>query len=204
MRVGYEAGEDIIPKSIKHISRGAFIYLAALGILMGFNLPVQAGEVYRIGPSDVLEVTVWREDELNRSELLVRPDGRISLPLVDDVQAAGLTPMELKQHITKSLMRYLEAPQVFVEVKRPESHYFCVLGNVMKPGRYPMLTPTNVLQSLAMAEGFNEWAKKDDVVVLRGEGKRQRRLPFEFYEVIKGNNMSQNIIIQPGDVVVVP
>ncbi len=166
--------------------------------------PAQAGPVYRIGPGDVLEITVWKEDQLTRSELLVRPDGRISLPLVDDVQAAGLTPMELKQSVTNALKRYLEAPQVFVEVKKPESQFFCVLGNVNKPGRYEMLTSINVLQALSMAEGFNQWAKKDDIVILRSSKKGQQRLRFEYYEVIEGNKLSQNIILKPGDVVVVP
>ncbi len=188
----------------KLVSSRIVLFAVLAWIVLAVPLSAGAEPVYRIGPGDVLEVTVWREDQLTRSELLVRPDGRISLPLVDDVQAAGLTPMELKQAVTKALKRYLEAPQVFVEVKKPESQFFCVLGNVNKPGRYEMLTPINVLQALAMAEGFNQWAKKDDIVILRSGKKGQQRLRFEYYEVIEGNKMSQNITLQPGDVVVVP
>ncbi len=184
--------------------RGAMVFLA-LSALMVPGLPAAAGGYYyKIGPSDVLEVIVWREVAISRNDVLVRPDGRISLPLVDDVVAAGLTPMELKDVITKNLRRYIESPQVYVTVKEPRSQGCSVLGNVQKPGRYLMLSPTNVLQALALAGGFNEWAHKDDVVIIRGTGTKQRRLPFEYSEVISGQKPEQNIRLQPGDVVVVP
>lgn len=159
---------------------------------------------YRIGPSDILEIIVWREDALSFPEVLVRPDGRITLPLLDDMMAAGLTPMQLKEIITKALKRFVEAPKVYVIVKDPRSQTFSVLGNVVKPGRYPMLKPTTVLQGLSIAEGFNEWANDDEVVIVRGVGSEQKLLPFEYDKVVEGETLEQNIILHPGDVIIVP
>ena len=161
-------------------------------------------DVYLIGPSDILDIVVWREDSLSRPEVLVRPDGRISLPLVDDVMAAGRTPMQLKEVITQRLARYVEVPKVYVSVVNPRSHYFAVLGEVNKPASYPMLTPTNVLQALAVAGGFTEWAKKSGVVVIRGTGKDMKRFEFDYPDVVSGEKMIQNIELEPGDVIVAP
>jgi len=164
----------------------------------------QKEPIYRIGPSDILEIITWREDMLTRRDTLVRPDGRISMPLTDDIMAAGLTLMQLKYRITKALSHYLEAPQVYVVLTNPRHYEFSVLGNVQKEGTYQMLKPTDVLQALAMAGGFNEWADKDDVFILRGIGPRQKRFPFEYSEVISGEKREQNIIMKPGDVIIVP
>lgn len=160
-------------------------------------------DYYLIGPSDLIEVIVWREDAITRNDLLVRPDGRISLPLADDIMAGGLTPMELKKEITNALSQFVAAPQVYIIIKDPRSHYCAILGEVNKPGQHPMLTPTNVLQAIAKAEGFNEWAHKDDIVIIRGSGPDTRIFPFNYEEVIEGKKTEQNIILEPGDVVVV-
>lgn len=159
---------------------------------------------YRIGPGDTLEVVVWREEAVTRSDILVRPDGRISMPLVDDITAAGMTPMELKELLTKTLSKLIETPYVYVIVRDPYSYSFSVIGNVKQPGRFTLLTPTNVLQAIAEAEGFNEWAHKDDIVIMRGRGASQTRLPFSYSDVLSGKNLNQNIEIKPGDVVIVP
>lgn len=165
---------------------------------------VQQEPIYRIGPSDLLEIVTWREEQLTRKDVLVRPDGRISMPLTDDIMAAGLTPMQLKYRITKALSHYLEAPQVYVILTNPRHWEFSVLGNVRKEGTYQMLKPTDVMQALAMAGGFNEWADKNEVFILRGVGPRQERFLFEYSEVINGEKREQNIILKPGDVIVVP
>lgn len=181
--------------------------LALMGILTPAlpSLAVDAMlEPYRIGPSDILEIVVWREDALTRRDVLVRPDGRLSMPLADDVVAAGQTPMELKEAITKSLERYIAAPKVYVIVNNPRSHSFSVLGNVTRAGEYPLLSATTVLQGIASAGGFNDWANKDDVVVLRGKGGNQTRMPVKFSEVIAGKNPMQNMELQPGDIIIVP
>jgi polysaccharide export outer membrane protein len=181
--------------------------LAALSILAS-ALPVLAAdavlEPYRIGPSDILEIVVWREDALTRKDVLVRPDGRLSMPLADDVVAAGQTPMELKEAITKSLERYIASPKVYVMVNNPRSHSFSVLGNVVKSGDYPLLAATSLMQAITAAGGFNDWASKDDIVVLRGKGVNQKRLPFKYSEVIAGKNPMQNLELEPGDIIIVP
>ena len=182
--------------------------LLALVAVVASALPALAAEPvlepYRIGPSDVLEIVVWREDSLTRKDVLVRPDGRLSMPLADDVVAAGQTPMELKEAITKSLERYIASPKVYVMVNNPRSHSFSVLGNVVKAGDYPLLAYTSVMQGITAAGGFNDWASKDDIVVLRGKGVNQQRLPFKYSEVIAGKNPMQNIELEPGDILIVP
>ncbi|MCB2190691.1 MAG: polysaccharide export protein [Deltaproteobacteria bacterium] len=165
---------------------------------------VQQEPIYRIGPSDLLEIITWREEQLTRKDVLVRPDGRISLPLTDDIMAAGLTLMQLKYRITKALSHYLEAPQVYVVLTNPRHWEISVLGNVKSEGKFQMLKPTDVMQALAMAGGFNEWADKDEVFILRGIGPRQQRFLFEYSEVITGEKREQNIILKPGDIIVVP
>jgi len=165
---------------------------------------VQQEPIYRIGPSDILEIITWREEQLTRKDVLVRPDGRISLPLTDDIMAAGLTLMQLKYRITKALSHYLEAPQVYIMLTNPRHWEISVLGNVRKEGNFQMLKPTDVMQALAMAGGFNEWADKDEVFILRGIGPRQQRFLFEYSEVITGEKREQNIILKPGDIIVVP
>jgi len=141
---------------------------------------------------------------LTRKDVLVRPDGRISMPLTDDIMAAGLTLMQLKYRLTKALSHFLEAPQVYVVLTNPRHWEFSILGNVRKEGTYQMLKPTDVLQALALAGGYNEWADKDETIILRGIGPRQQRFPFEYSEVISGEKREQNIILQPGDVIIVP
>ncbi len=187
------------------------IVLKTWGLLLLFGLlPLPTAlaqdplESYRIGPSDLLEVITWKEQSLSRPDILVRPDGRISLPLCDDIRAAGLTPIELKWEITRALKRYIEEPQVYVIVKDPRSKTFSVLGNVLKPGRYPLLLPTSVLHALATAGGFTEWAHKNDIVIIRGSGADQKRYRFIYSDVVAGTELAQNIDLKPGDVVIVP
>lgn len=194
-------------KTVKITVKLAWFALC-LALLAG-PVPLRAAETippvpYRIGPGDILEVVVWREEAVTRTDILVRPDGRISMPLVDDITAAGLTPMELKELITKTLKKFLDSPYVYVIVRDPYSYSFSILGNVKQPGRFTLLTPTNVLQAIAEAEGFNEWAHKDDIVIMRGRGANQTRLPFSYSDVLSGKNLLQNIEIKPGDVVIVP
>lgn len=194
--------------SVKYIVRAILVFMLLGAVAMpatpGFAQENQPLEPYRIGPSDVLEIIVWREDALTRRDVLVRPDGRLSMPLADDIVAAGLTPMELKAAIAKSLERYIAAPKVYVMVTNPRSHSFSVLGNALKAGEYPLLGPTNVLQAIAQAGGFNEWASKGDIVILRGGGAAQQRLPFSYPDVIAGKNPAQNLQLQPGDTIIIP
>lgn len=162
----------------------------------------QAG-TYRIGKGDVLEIHVWKEPVLSR-ETFVRMDGMISLPLLDDLQAAGRTPMEVKKDIQKRLSEFIEQPEVTVILKAATSQKFYMIGEIAKPGEYELTTDITVLQAFAMAGGFTEWADREKVIILRREGGQERRIPVNYKEIVKGKNSEQNILIQAGDTVVVP
>ncbi|MCL6565059.1 MAG: polysaccharide export protein [Acidobacteriia bacterium] len=158
---------------------------------------------YRIGPQDVLTISVWKEPEITRT-VPVRPDGKISLPLLNDVQAAGLTPMELAESITLGLKKFIADPQVTVIVTEINSRHFYVLGEVSRPGAYPLLPGMTVLQALSGAGGFSQWANLNEIYVLRNEGGQQVRYPFKYKDVLKGKRTEQNIELKPGDTIVVP
>ncbi len=159
---------------------------------------------YIIGPDDVLAINVWKEPEISRA-VPVRSDGRISLPLVGEVQAAGRTPHELKEEITKKLENYISSPEVTVIVQDIRSKKFNVLGQVMRPGAYLLTNSTTVLDAIALAGGFRDFAKQKNIYVLRKNADgTETRLPFNYKDVIKGKNMEQNIKLQPRDTIVVP
>jgi polysaccharide export outer membrane protein len=158
---------------------------------------------YRIGAGDTLQMFVWKEPDLTR-DVTVRIDGKISVPLLGDVQAAGRLPAELADEITAGLKRYLAAPQVTIAVHETLSTRFFVLGMVGKPGEFSMVGPTTVVQALAMAGGFREYAKVDDIVVLRAEGGATRFVPVNYKRLVSNRDSSQNIALRPGDTVLVP
>jgi polysaccharide export outer membrane protein len=161
-------------------------------------------EEYMIGPDDLLAVNVWREPEISRN-VLVRPDGRISLPLVGDLRASGRTPAQLQDDIKGQLLNYLSNPEVTVIVQEARSQKFNVLGEVEHPGSYPLTRSMTVLDAIAVAGGLRDFAKTRKIYVLRikSDGSRTR-LPFNYKAVIKGQSLSQNAELQPRDTVVVP
>ena len=158
---------------------------------------------YIIGPADVLEIQVWREPNLSRT-IPVRPDGKISLPLLNDVQAAGLSPLELKAKIEKGLAKFLEKPEVLVSVQEIKSKNIYILGKVNTPGQYPLQHGLTVIQALSLAGGFAEWADKKDIVILRHENGKQKRIKFNYKRVSKGKDLEKNIVLRPGDTIIVP
>jgi len=167
---------------------------------------------YRIGPEDVLKITVWQNAELTHS-LPVRPDGKISLPLINDVQAAGLTPMQLRDALKQRLAEYVPAAEVSVIVVEVQSFNVSLIGKVQRANRYKLKSPTTVLDLLALAGGFADFADPDRIVVLRrdpfvpqarGTGQAYKRLPFNYKKVISAGGESENFALQPGDIVVVP
>jgi polysaccharide export outer membrane protein len=158
---------------------------------------------YRIGPEDVLQVSVWGNDAVSRTAP-VRPDGRISLPLLNDVQAAGLTPMELRDELSRRLAEYIPHPEVAVSVTEVKSFKVSVIGAVVKPGRYELRSRATVIDVLAMAEGFTEFAARSRVVVMRSDGSRVERLPFDYDKVASGNPGQANFYLRAGDIVLVP
>jgi polysaccharide biosynthesis/export protein len=158
---------------------------------------------YIIGPADVLSVNVWKEPELSVS-VPVRPDGKISLPLLNDVQAAGLTPMRLTNLLAGKFKQFVADPRVAVTVTETNSRRIYILGEVARPGAFPLLPRMTVLQALSSAGGFGQYADRKNIYVLRSENGQQTKLPFNYKEVIKGKRAEQNIILQPGDTIVVP
>jgi polysaccharide biosynthesis/export protein len=158
---------------------------------------------YMIGPQDVLDIDVWKEAELTRS-VPVRPDGKISLPLLNDVQAAGLTPTQLSEEITTELKKFITDPQVTVIVTQINSQRVYILGEMTRPGAYPLLPGMTVLQALSSAGGFTPFANTKKIYVLRNEGGKQEKFPFNYKDVVKGKNASENIVLKAGDQIVVP
>lgn len=165
----------------------------------GAPLPVG----YVIGPEDVLDVMYWRDKDMS-AEVVVRPDGKVALPLLNDVQAAGLTPDELREFLMKASAKFVEDPSVTVVVKTINSRKVFVTGMVAKPGAYPISAPTTVMQVLAMAGGIHEFADAKNIIVMRNEKDGQVAFRFNYKEVLKRKNLAQNIQLKPGDTVVVP
>ena len=164
---------------------------------------VTAPADYTIGADDVLEVIVWREKDLS-AEVKVRPDGKVSLPLVNDFQAGGLTPEAFRAAVTTAVTKFVEGPSVTVIVKQINSRQVFVMGEVVKPGTYPLTAPTTVLQLLAQAGGPTPFAKTDEIGVMRTvDGKTTRHL-FNYKEVARGRKIEQNIVLRPGDTVIIP
>jgi polysaccharide export outer membrane protein len=164
---------------------------------------VTAPSDYVIGPDDVLAVVFWREKELS-SDVVVRPDGKISLPLLNDVQAAGLTPEQLRQRVTEQAGRFVKEPQATVVVREINSRKVYITGQVEKPGAYTLTTRMSVMQLIAMAGGLKEYAKRDRIVVMRLEGGREVRHLFDYEKVFEGKDGALNLDMRPGDTVVVP
>lgn len=158
---------------------------------------------YKIGAQDLLRIDVWREDQLTRT-VPVRPDGKITLPLLNDVQAVGLTPMELATTIREELKKYITNPQVFVSVTEVNSRRIYVNGEVNKSGAFQLLPHMTLLQALSGSGGFTAFARIKSIYVLRYEKGKAIKIPFNYKEAISGKNLAQNIELQPGDVVVVP
>ncbi|MFN7978424.1 MAG: polysaccharide biosynthesis/export family protein [Vicinamibacterales bacterium] len=158
---------------------------------------------YLIGPDDVLGVIVWREQDLS-TDVKVRPDGKVSLPLVNDIQAGGLTPEQFREKVTAAVTKFVESPSVTIIVRQINSRQVFVLGEVVKPGPYPLTAPTTVLQLLALTGGPTPYAKLDEIAVMRTVDGKTSRFLFNYKEVSRGRKIEQNIMLRPGDTVIVP
>jgi polysaccharide export outer membrane protein len=158
---------------------------------------------YVIGGQDVLDISVWKEAELTRT-VPVRPDGKISLPLLNDVQAAGLTPTQLAAQITESLKKFVTNPQVTVIIAQINSQRIYILGEVNRAGAYPLLPNMTVLQGLSSAGGFTQFANLKKVYMFRTENGKQLKYPFNYKEVISGKASDENVVLKAGDTIVVP
>jgi len=159
---------------------------------------------YVIGPEDLLQITVWKNESLSR-ELAVRPDGKISMPLLHDIQAAGLTPMQLQEKLSTALGEFMPNPEVSVTVTDVRSYRISVLGEVVKPGVLQLKSDTTVLEAIALAGGFRDFASPSKIVILRKNGDGQtHKIPFNYNRVVKDNRAEGNVTLKSGDVVVVP
>jgi len=166
--------------------------------------PKPHDDTFVIGNDDVLAINVWKEPDISRS-IPVRSDGKISLPLVGEVQATGRTPLKLEQDIAARLKNYISEPEVTVIVQQINSQKFNILGQVNRPGSYGLSNSATVLDAIALAGGFRDFAKRKSIYVLRqNPDGSQTRIPFNYKEVIKGENPAQNIKLQPRDTIVVP
>jgi polysaccharide biosynthesis/export protein len=158
---------------------------------------------YVIGPLDVVGVLFWKDEDLS-AEVVVRPDGKISLPLLNEIEAGGLTPEQLRLRVLESARRFVEDPTVSIVVKQINSRNVFIMGEVLKPGTYPLGGPTSVLQLIAVAGGMTEFAARDEIVLMRTADAQTVRHRVKYNEVLKGKNLEQNLLLQPGDTVVVP
>jgi polysaccharide biosynthesis/export protein len=158
---------------------------------------------YVIGPQDMLDISVWKEAELTRT-IPVRPDGKISMPLLNDVRAAGLTPNQLAAQITTSLKRFVTDPQVTVIVTQINSQRVYILGEVTRTGAYPLLPGMTLLQALSSAGGFTQFANRKKIYMFRTENGKQNKYPFDYKAVVDGKRTDENVVLKAGDTIVVP
>ncbi len=162
------------------------------------------GGTYRIGSGDVLEIVTWKEPDFSREEVLVRTDGFISFPLLNDVRAAGLTPTELKKSLEAGLKDYVSNPEVTVTIVTSGSQRFYILGEVVNTGEYPLAKHLTVLQAFALAGGFTEWASKDEILLLRRENGKDVTIRVDYKELADGKNLDQNVPVKADDTIIVP
>jgi polysaccharide export outer membrane protein len=158
---------------------------------------------YVIGAEDVLSIVFWRDKDMS-TEVAVRPDGKITVPLLNDVHAAGLTPAQLKDLLVEESKKYVEDPNVSVVVKQINSRKVFITGEINKPGPYPLMAPTTVLQLIVIAGGLREYAHSDNVSIMRTENGRSTSYRFNYMEFVKNKNLRQNIELKPGDTIIVP
>lgn len=158
---------------------------------------------YVIGTDDLLSIVYWKDKDMS-ADAKVRPDGRIALPLINEVQAAGLTPEQLQKRLTEESRKYMEDASITVVVREINSRRAFITGEVNKPGPYPLTSATTVMQLISLAGGLRDYANAKNIMIMRSEGGRQIALKFNYKDVASGKNLKQNIELQPGDTVVVP
>jgi polysaccharide export outer membrane protein len=194
-------------------------FCLALILIFAFNIsPAYSGDAqtnkgwsgwvftdsYKIGSGDVLEIVTWKEPDFSRGEILVRIDGKISFPLLGDVQASGQTPLQVKKEIEKGLKSFVENPIVTVTIVNPGSQKFYILGEVARTGEYNLIKDLTVLQAFALAGGFTEWASKKEIILFRNENGKEKIIRVNYKNIIQGKDFSQNIHIKVNDTIIVP
>jgi polysaccharide biosynthesis/export protein len=182
-------------------------FLASL-ILLSLSAVLHAADApladYRLHAGDTLDISIWKETELQRPTVVIAPDGRFSFPLAGQILAAGKTVTEVRQDLQTKLMKYIPEPVVTVGITAVAGNIAYVIGQVNKPGAFVMNPALNVLQALSLAGGGTPYAKMDSIIVIRGSQAAQRVLPFRFSQVSAGRDLTQNVVLESGDVVLVP
>jgi polysaccharide export outer membrane protein len=182
----------------------AIVSISFTAIAAEKGVPQAKSESYKIGAGDILRITTWKEADFTVDQILVRTDGKISFPLLNDVQAAGLTPVMLKDVIENGLKAYITDPVVTVTVVNTASQAFYILGEVQRTGEYPLVKDLSVLQAFALAGGFTEWAEKDEIILIRREGGKRLVYRIDYQELAEGKNLDQNLLIRANDTIIVP
>jgi polysaccharide export outer membrane protein len=165
--------------------------------------PAPVDPSYIIGSMDILEIQVWKEPDFSR-QALVRPDGKITLPLIGDLHVSGMTTMTLKELLTEKLKDFIDSPEVTVILVESHSKNFYIIGKITQPGPYPLMKDMTVLQAISVAGGLGEWADADSIRIIRKSGGKEEILHFDYKQVTSGKNLEQNIVLQPNDTIVVP
>lgn len=187
-----------------HRAHARVIFFLATFCFLTTDAQAQDAGDYRIGSGDILEIVTWKEPDLSRAEVIVRTDGFISFPLLNDVKASNFTPTELKIQIEKGLADYVTGPVVTVTLRVSGSKKFYILGEIMNTGEYVLTKDLTVLQAFALAGGFTEWASKKEIILLRKESGKDKIYRINYRDIIKGKDFSQNVRIQADDTVIVP
>lgn len=160
-------------------------------------------EEYKIGVGDILRINTWKEPDLSLEDAMVRSDGKITFPLLDDIQAQGSTTMELKAKIEKMLAEYVEAPNVTITLANPASQRFYILGEVVNTGEYPITKKLTVMQAFALAGGFTEWASKNNILLIRRSDGQKTTITIKYKDILKGD-FSKDIALKADDTIIVP
>jgi polysaccharide biosynthesis/export protein len=158
---------------------------------------------YIIGSEDILYIYVWKEEALSKT-ITVRIDGKISLPLIEEIQAAGLTPLQLKEVLTQRFNEFVDSPNVSVMVMEANSFKVFISGQIKKPGVYRLRNETSLLQIISLAEGFTEWANQKEIIIIRKEKDRERRIILNYKKIISGEDLGSNILLKSGDTIIIP
>jgi polysaccharide biosynthesis/export protein len=181
---------------------------SALALALSFCSPAilaapPSAEAYLIEPGDVLEISVWKEEDLKKA-VIVRPDGGLSFPLVGNIQASGKSVEQLQTEVSDKLKKYIPDPSVTVAMQQLSGNKVYVIGKVNKPGEFPVTRHVDVVQALSMAGGMSTYAAANRIRILRRDGDRQTAIPFAYGDIEKGEKLEQNVLLKAGDVVVVP
>ena len=180
----------------------SYVITTAVAILFMLN-SISFAEDYKIGIGDILKINTWKEEDLSFDEVRVRSDGKITFPLLDDLQAEGITTVQLKKNIEKMLSEFVEAPTVTITLISPVSQQYYILGEVQNVGAFPLIKKLTVVQAFALAKGFTEWASKDEIILYRKNGQTEQIIKIDYDDIVRGK-LGKDIVLQADDIIIVP